>query len=75
MPPAPVDGRNRLRACEIAGIKPRKEQLNGQDPVAYILSTNDRRDMTQGQRAIVAAMIDLYKLYNRGEVSALARAE
>jgi hypothetical protein len=23
MPLAPVDGRNRLRACEIAGIKPR----------------------------------------------------
>jgi ParB/Sulfiredoxin domain len=51
-----IDGRNRLRACEIAGIEPRKAKLNGQDPVAYIWSANERRrHMDAGQRAIVAA--------------------
>jgi hypothetical protein len=42
--------------------------------VAYILSSNDRRDMTQGQRAIVAARINLHKLCKFGEVQRLANA-
>lgn len=51
-----IDGRNRLRACEIAGIEPWKEQMNGADPVALIFSLNDkRRHLSKGQRAIVVA--------------------
>ena len=69
-----IDGRNRWRACEIAGVEPRFERLNGQDPVAYIMSSNDRRDMTQGQRAIVAAMTNSYKLYEFGAIENLGRA-
>jgi hypothetical protein len=69
-----VDGRNRERACEIAGVEPWREKLNGQDPVAYILSSNDRRDLTQGQRAIVAAMANSYKLYEFGDIEKLGRA-
>jgi hypothetical protein len=56
----------------MAGIAPRKVQLNGQDLVAYILSSNDRRDMTQGQRAIVAALC--HNLLQRGEPAELARS-
>lgn len=51
-----IDGRNRMRACEIAEVEPRKEALNGQDPVAYILSTNvARRHMTKGALAMLVA--------------------
>jgi hypothetical protein len=57
-----------------AGIEPRIEKLNGHDPVAYILSSNDRRDMTQGQRAVVAAMINSNKLLEFGDRVELARS-
>jgi ParB-like chromosome segregation protein Spo0J len=54
-----IDGRNRLAACEIAGVEPRMEELNGStDPVAYILSVNiNRRHMTRVQRAVAIAMV------------------
>ena len=52
-----IDGRNRLKACEIAGIEPRFERLNGEDPKAFIVSANlARRDMTKSQKAIALAM-------------------
>jgi len=52
-----IDGRNRLRACELAGVEPTFEQLDGHDPVAYILSANvNRRHMTKGQRAMAVAV-------------------
>jgi hypothetical protein len=53
-----IDGRQRQEACKRAGIKPVYETLNGQDPVTYILSSNDRRrHMTKGQRAMIAAKV------------------
>jgi hypothetical protein len=53
-----IDGRNRYAACDIAGVEPKFEQLNGHDPKAFILSVNvKRRHMTAGQRAMAAAMI------------------
>lgn len=55
-----IDGRNRREACRRAGIVPDHVLLDGQDPVAYILSANiNRRHMTKGQRAIVVAKICL----------------
>jgi ParB-like chromosome segregation protein Spo0J len=51
-----LDGRNRLEACRRAGVEPSYAVLNGQDPVAFILSQNiRRRHLTQGQRAILVA--------------------
>jgi hypothetical protein len=51
-----IEGRNRLRACEIAGVKPRFEPLGDRDPIALILSLNiARRHMTKGALAMVAA--------------------
>lgn len=53
-----LDGRNRLAACEAAGVEPRFETYDG-DPIAFIWSLNDRRrHMNKGQRAMVAAMAD-----------------
>ena len=53
-----IDGRNRREACRMAGIEPRTVELNGQDPTAYVLSTNiARRHLTKGQRAMVVAKL------------------
>lgn len=59
---AVLDGRNRLVACKIAGVKPVTVVYDG-DPVAFVLARNDeRRHMTKGQRAM-AAWLTL-KAYN-----------
>jgi hypothetical protein len=51
------DGRNRLAACKLAGVKPTFETRPG-DPTAFILSQNiKRRHMTAGQRAMATAML------------------
>jgi hypothetical protein len=52
-----VDGRNRLRACEIAEVEPQFTSLNGHDPTAFIMSANvARRQMTKGAIAMVVAV-------------------
>lgn len=50
-----LDGRNRLAACQIAGIEPEYETYEG-DPVAYVLSSNERRHMTLPERAAAVAL-------------------
>lgn len=56
--PVLIDGRNRREACKRAGMVPHHVLLDGQDPVAYIVSANiNRRHMTKSQRAIVVARI------------------
>ena len=50
-----LDGRNRYRACELAGIEPEFIAYRGDDPVAFVVSANlHRRHLTVGQRALVA---------------------
>jgi hypothetical protein len=53
-----LDGRNRLRACEIAGVEPRFIERDGAgSPLAFVLSRNlHRRHLNESQRAIVAAL-------------------
>lgn len=61
-----IDGRNRLAACELAGVEPAFEEMNGGDPVAYILSSNlARRHMTKGQRAMAGVKAGL--LFNSNQ--------
>jgi hypothetical protein len=61
-----IDGRNRLKACQLAGVEPKVTFLNDQDPITYILSTNAKRRMlTKGQLAMVAALAELFSKNNR----------
>lgn len=53
-----LDGRNRLRACTDAGVpfETVEVNLNGDDPVAYVVSLNvKRRKLSVGATAIAAA--------------------
>jgi hypothetical protein len=68
-----IDGRNRFEACRRAGLEPECETLNGQDPVAFIMSSNDkRRHMKLGQRAMVAARICLIKNISQPKAAKVA---
>jgi hypothetical protein len=51
-----IDGANRQAACEMAGVAPRYERLNGVDVRAFIQSANlTRRHWSTGQRAMMIA--------------------
>jgi hypothetical protein len=53
-----LDGRNRNKACEIAGIEPRTVLFEGDDPRAFIISNNiSRRHLTKGQQAMAVALV------------------
>lgn len=56
-----VDGRNRLRACELAGVEAwfevREDLTTDEAIVAFIWDANgDRRDMSKGAKAMLAAL-------------------
>lgn len=53
-----LDGRNRWRACQKLGIKPKTTDYRGADPVGFVLSLNlTRRHLNDTQRAMVVAKI------------------
>jgi phage N-6-adenine-methyltransferase len=52
-----LDGRNRLLACQEAGVEPRFVEYAGDNSSAFIVSTNVRRNLSTSQRAMVAARI------------------
>lgn len=54
-----LDGRNRLAACELAGVEPEVELWDREDdgisPTAWVISKNlHRRHLSDGQRVLVA---------------------
>ena len=67
-----IDGRNRLRACELAGVEPTFMTLAEDcDPIPYILSCNiSRRHMSKGQRAMATAMVYPEAKMGRGSTDA-----
>jgi hypothetical protein len=53
-----LDGRNRLRACEIAKVEPRFERLDDRNPRDFITSVNlNRRNLSNGQKAMAYAIL------------------
>lgn len=51
-----LDGRNRFAACKIAGLRPRFDEYQGDDPLAYVFSQNfTRRQLNESQRGIIGA--------------------
>jgi len=53
-----IDGRNRLRACEAAGIEPRYQVYRGDDVVGLIVSLNlKRRHLSEDERAFLATRL------------------
>lgn len=57
-----LDGRNRARACEKVGVKPKYEEFKNGNPFEYVVSQNVlRRHLTSSQRAILA--LELEKMF------------
>jgi len=55
-----VDGRNRLHACELAGVEPNFQiiEFASDDEIcAFVRSKSERRDLTAGERAMAVAML------------------
>lgn len=53
-----IDGRNRLRACRIAGVEPQYQDIETENTLEYVLSTNQhRRHLSTSQKAVIAAMV------------------
>ena len=50
-----LDGRNRLLACEKAGVEPMFTEYRGDHPLEDVIAWNaDRRDLSTSQRAAIA---------------------
>jgi ParB-like chromosome segregation protein Spo0J len=66
-----IDGRHRLQACKAAGVEPRFEEWDGQNPdgkpgtvVDYVISANlERRHLTASQRGMIGA--ELVPIFER----------
>ncbi|GAA2180964.1 hypothetical protein GCM10009785_13930 [Brooklawnia cerclae] len=53
-----LDGRNRAKACEMAGIEPTTVEYGGDDLAEYVIDCNvTRRNMSTGARAMATALV------------------
>lgn len=71
-----LDGRNRYRACLMAGIKPKFKEYAGTSPITFVLSKNlHRRHLTESQRAMVAAKLATMKQGERTDLEPSANLQ
>lgn len=67
-----LDGRNRYRACLLAGEDPASVTYYGKDPVSFVISLNlRRRHLDESQRAVVAAKLANMKQGNYSKAANL----
>jgi hypothetical protein len=53
-----LEGRNRMRAAEAAGVNPKFKKFDGKDPLDFVVAENfNRRHLSSSQRAMIAAEI------------------
>ncbi len=65
-----LDGRNRIRACDLLGVNPPHVEYDGDDPIGFVISANlRRRHMDDGQRALVAAKLATMRQGARTDLS------
>jgi ParB-like chromosome segregation protein Spo0J len=70
-----LDGRNRLAACEVAGVTPTYRVFDG-DPLAFVVSANvHRRHLDTSQRAMVAARIATMRQGERTDLEPTAHLQ
>jgi ParB-like chromosome segregation protein Spo0J len=70
-----LDGRNRLRACNEAGVEPRFVEFDGDDPHAFVVSANlHRRHLTlEDRRRIAMELLKATPARSDREVGRMAR--
>jgi hypothetical protein len=65
-----LDGRNRIRACAMVGIEAEWTVYDGTDPAGFVISSNlHRRQLTESQRAMIAAKLETLKHGQRQDIS------
>ena len=75
--PVILDGRNRLAACKLAGVRPVTRTYTGDDPVSFVISENvRRRHLTAMQKAGIAAKaLPLYEAQTKASEARRKRLE
>jgi hypothetical protein len=66
-----LDGRNRYRAAQVAGVPCPTRVFDGDDPVGFVISLNvTRQHLTTSQRAMIAARLATFKDGQRADLVA-----
>jgi uncharacterized protein (DUF4415 family) len=69
-----LDGRNRLAACSRAGVNPIYQEVETDNPIAFVISANiHRRHLTTRQRAAIAAELANMKSGTRTDLPSFDR--
>src|SRR5262249_51816575 len=72
-----LDGRNRYRACEAAGVPPRLVPFEGDDPAAFVITQNiHRRHLTGEQRCeLIAKLLAARPEASNASIAKIAKAD